>query len=113
VRLRAGGDGARVGGRPRWGGLAVRRAVGRNSTVPDLSCEGIQRIVAALAVRGVQVHWDDETDYETYLDLHLRPVHAEVPLTLSWRESTGWVVTEHADPRRDWRIGEADLGEVA
>lgn len=90
----------------------MRRAVGRNA-VPDLSPEGIQRIVAALAVRGVQVHWDDETDYETYVDLHLREVDAEAPLTLSWRESTGWVLTEHTTPCRDWRIDATDLGDVA
>ena len=90
----------------------MRRAVGRNA-VPDLSPEGIRRIVAALAVRGVQVHWDDETDYETYVDLHLRPPDHDTPLTLSWRGSTGWVLTEHATPRRDWRIGEGDLDEVA
>lgn len=90
----------------------MRRAVGRNA-VPDLSPEGIQRIVAALAARGMQVHWDDETDYETYVDLHLREVDAEVPLTLSWRESTGWVLTEHAEPRRDWKIDATDLDEVA
>lgn len=91
----------------------MRRAVGRNGTVPDLSCEGIRRIVAALAAQGVTVHWADETDYETYVDLHLRPPDHDTPLTLSWRESTGWVLTEHTKPSRTWRIGATDLDEVA
>jgi len=82
-------------------------------TVPDLSRDGIQRIVAALAAKGVTVHWADETDYETYVDLHLRPIDHDTPLTLSWRESTGWVLTEHTTPVSTWKIDATDLGEVA
>jgi len=81
--------------------------------VPDLSPEGIRRIVTALHYEGVRVFWSDETDHETYVDLHLRPVWAEPLLTLSWRGSTGWQLTEHTDPRRDWRIDATDLGDVA
>jgi len=81
--------------------------------VPDLSPEGIRRVTAALAAEGVRVFWDDETDHATFVDLHLRPVGAEVPLTLSWRGTTGWVLTLHTKPVCTWTVDAADLAGVA
>lgn len=81
--------------------------------VPDLSPEGIRRVVAALAAEGVRVFWSDETDHATFVDLHLRPVDSEPLLTLSWRGVTGWVLTLHADPRCTWKVGEGDLAQLA
>ena len=81
--------------------------------VPDLSPEGIRRVVAALHAEGVRVFWHDETDHETFVDLHLRPVDSDPLLTLSWRGAGGWVLTEHTKPSRTWRIDAADLGDLA
>ncbi len=67
-------------------------------TVPDLSPEGVDGILAALHDAGVETYYT-ETDGETALDIWLDPVGAAEARVLSWRTSDAdrWCLTWWAD----------------
>lgn len=83
-------------------------------TVPDLSTDGIERITAALAAAGVEVHYT-ETDGDHHVDLHLRPIDnvADGTLVAGWYDDQqGWrVIESDADgtEQHRWPIGDVAL----
>ncbi|MFE9192022.1 hypothetical protein ACFYL6_20695 [Micromonospora sp. NPDC007208] len=93
-----------------------------SSTPVDLSYAGVDRILAALAAAGIEVHYN-ETDGDTTIDVWLTDVEATTgpAVILSWRGTTGegWTLREWADsdttgqPARKWPIADGSLADVA
>ncbi|MEU5549233.1 hypothetical protein ABZ738_05640 [Micromonospora sp. NPDC047793] len=90
----------------------------------DLSHKGVDRILAALAAEGIEVHYS-ETDGDTAIDVWLTDVELAdgMPATvLSWRDTEGWLLrhwdefggdTNTQAPDRKWPIAAGSPAEVA
>ncbi|MEV1331166.1 hypothetical protein AB0J20_16490 [Micromonospora costi] len=91
------------------------------SNTVDLSHQGVDNILAALANAGLEVHYN-ETDGETFVDVWLTDIEANAnAVVLSWRGNPGegWSLREWVDgdtagqPDRKWPITSGSLAEVA
>lgn len=90
----------------------------------DLSHAGVDRILAALAAEGIEVHYS-ETDGDTAIDIWLTDVELAdgMPATaLSWRDAEGWLLrhwaafggdTNTQAPDEKWPISAGGPAEVA
>lgn len=80
----------------------------------DQTLPNIDRARAALAARGITVHWV-ETD-ETYVDLWLTDPADDHKIILSWYAHVGWQLTEHYpdDGSPDtWHLHARDAQDLA
>lgn len=90
--------------------------------VPDLSHEGVDRILAALTEAGLRVYYN-ETDGDTFLDVWLTDFDATDATILSWRgNGEGWQLrrwekfggdTNAQTPDRKWPVAAGSPAEVA